>query len=958
MTQQGMVPEVSIPGQEAAGVIVSGVSFEHYREPLGISEAKPRLSWIIETSANGWQQAGYEIESYQADARLRQQTVRVASDQSVLVEWPFAPLPSRERLLVRVRAWGSDGQVSAWSALSPVEAGLLEVDDWSARFISADAEAESVSTQPLPLLRHEFDVRENMTQARLYITSLGSYEAELNGERLGDHVLAPGWTSYDHRLRYQTFDVTTLLREGRNAIGVFLGDGWYRSKLNNGLAGRRSIYGTRLALLAQLEIAYADGSRERVVTDESWQAAPGPILASDLYDGESYDARREIPGWSEPGYEGRDWFPVRLLERDLATLVAPSGPPVRRTELLTPVAITTSPSGRAIVDFGQNLAGRLCLTVRGEAGQTISLRHAELLVDGELYTRPLGTAQATDRYTLRGGGEETWEPRFTFHGFRYAEVDGWPGELHAEHICAVVCHSDMERTGWFECSDPLINRLHENVVWSMRSNFLDIPTDCPQRAERLGWTGDIQVFSSTASFLYDTSGFLASWLADLAAEQRAMGGTVPHVVPNTLPESYLPTAGWGDAAVVVPWVLYQRFGDLGILETQFESMRAWVDFVDRQVGETHLWNKGYQYGDWLDPTAPPNRAEAARTDSALVATAYFARSAELLVQIAGLLGRSEEEARYRTLADQIREAFAAEFLTPNGGVLSDAETGYALVLQFGLLADDTQRRHAGRRLAKLVRRADYHISTGFLGTPLICDALCEAGYDNVAYRLLTQRECPSWLFPVTMGATTIWERWDALRPDGTPNPGGMLSYNHYAFGAVADWLHRTVAGLAAASPGYRRLYIAPRPGGNLTSARTRHRTPYGLADVSWHIDAGQLTLEATVPPNTTALVRLPGDAGTPFEVGSGTYRWSAAFRGESITLDSPLSAFFDDAGAWNAVMEAITRTNPNMASVDPETLRNSMRGYDEIPARYVLAQIPQAEAFFPVLEAKLAELNR
>ncbi|MBO0789544.1 MAG: family 78 glycoside hydrolase catalytic domain [Ktedonobacteraceae bacterium] len=943
-----------------SNVVIESVRFEQHREALGIGAARPRLSWISQTTQADWRQIGYEIEAYYSEDQLREQTNRVESDQSVLVEWPFAPLSSRERLLVRVRVWGNDGQISAWSTLTPVEAGLLEPDDWSARFITPDAEKEGERSQPLPLLRREFKVRAGVAMARLYVTALGVYEALLNGQPVGDQVLAPGWTSYDHRLRYQTFDVTNLLHEGSNVIGALLGDGWYRSTLNSGLAGRRSIYGKRLALLAQLEITYVDGSCERIVTDELWRTMPGPILASDLYDGETYDARLEFSGWSEPGYEeGQNWSVVALLERNLATLVAPSGPSVRRTELVAPVSITVSPSGSTIIDFGQNLAGRLRLMAHGESGQTITLRHAELLVDGELYTRPLGTAQATDHYTLRGGGEEIWEPRFTFHGFRYAEVEGWPGELRAEDVCAVVCHSDMERTGWFECSDPLINRLHENVVWGMRSNFLDIPTDCPQRAERLGWTGDIQVFAPTASFLYDISGFLTSWLADLAAEQKMMGGTVPHVVPNTLSESYLPMAGWGDAAIIVPWVLYQRFGDQDILETQFESMQAWIDFVDRHVGETHLWNKGYQYGDWLDPSAPPERAEAARTDSALVATAYFARSTELLGQIAGLLGKSEAEARYLALASQIRAAFAAEFLTPNGGVLSDAETGYALVLQFGLLTDPAQRRHAGRRLAELVRRAGYHISTGFLGTPLICDALCDAGYETVAYRLLTQRECPSWLFPVTMGATTIWERWDALRPDGTPNPGQMLSYNHYAFGAVADWLHRAVAGLAAAEPGYRRLSIRPRPGGGLNSAQARHRTPYGLAEVSWQIAQGQLTVDAIVPPNTTAFVQLPGNDAIPFEIGSGTHRWSMAFSGRpSITLDNPLNAFFDDEQAWDTVLRTITSTLPGMAAVDPTTLRNALRGYDEIPARYVLMQMPQADKMLPVLEAALAELDR
>ncbi|MCX6030702.1 MAG: glycoside hydrolase family 78 protein [Chloroflexi bacterium] len=854
---------------------ITDLRFEHLSEALGIGVASPRLSWIVAAAAGDWQQAGYEVEAHRPDGGLRGRTGPVASGESVLVPWPFAPLTSRERALVRARAWATDGRVSAWSEPAPVEAGLLDPGDWSGRFITPDWDEDTSRPQPCPLLRREFTVRSGhgVRQARLYITSLGVYEAQINAAVVGDHVLAPGWTSYDHRLRYQTFDVTALLKEGRNAIGVILGDGWYRGRLG-GRGGRRNIYGDRLALLAQLEIVYADGTAERVVTDESWRAATGPILASDIYDGETYDARLAQDGWSAAPYDDHGWAGVRLVARDLAILVAPSGPPVRRIELIAPTAITTSPSGRTIVDFGQNLVGRLRLTVQGAAGHAITLRHAEVLEAGELCMRPLRHVKATDRYILRGGGPETWEPRFTFHGFRYAEVDGWPGELPSDAIRAVVCHSDMERTGWFECSEPLVNRLHENVVWSMRGNFLDIPTDCPQRDERLGWTGDLQVFAPTACFLYDTAGFLRSWLADLAAEASAAGGVAPITVPNILPEPVWPAAAWGDAAAIVPWVLYQRYGDAGILADQFASMAAWVDAVARVAGERRLWEDGKQFGDWLDPKASPNNPADARTAPAIVATAYFTRSAELVAQAAAVLGRDADAARYAALAAEVRMAFAAEYVTPAGRVVSDAATAYALALQFALLPAAAQRQRAGRRLAELVAAEGYRISTGFVGTPLICDALCDAGEVAAAYRLLLQTECPSWLYPVTMGATTVWERWDSLLPDGSVNPGQMTSFNHYALGAVADWLHRTVAGLAPAAPGYRRIMIRPSPGGGLTWACARHRTPYGLAECSWRIEDGSMTVEVEIPPNTSAEVYLPGQSGDPLPVGSGRYRWS------------------------------------------------------------------------------------
>jgi alpha-L-rhamnosidase len=873
VTHQGMIQNGSMPGDRASDVTIVDIRFEHRRDAFGIGEAQPRLSWIIATTTAGWRQASYEIEAHGSDGRLRGRTGQVVSDQSVLVPWPFAPLSSRERLTVRMRVWGVDGQPSAWSEPAPVEAGLLQAGDWTARFVTPGWEEDSSRPQAGPLLRHEFDVRAGVAKARLYVTALGVYEAQLNGVTVGDHVLDPGWTSYNYRLRYQTFDVTSLLREGRNAIGAMLGDGWYRGRLSfNG--GRRNIYGDRLALLAQLEVDYVDGTSAWIITDETWHAARGPMLASDIYDGETYDARMERSGWSTPGYDNRDWVGVRRLDRDLTTLVAPLGPPVRRTELVAPIAITTSPSGRTIVDFGQNLVGRLRLTVRGEEGQTVTLRHAEVLENGELCTRLLRTAQATDRYTLRGSGVETWEPRFTFHGFRYAEVTGWPGALRADDLRAVVCHSDMERAGWFECSNPLLNQFHENVAWSMRGNFLSIPTDCPQRDERLGWTGDIQVFAPTACFLYDCAGFLTSWLADLAAEQDAAEGVVPFVVPNVLPMPPVPVAAWGDAAVIVPWVLYQCYGDAGMLAAQFESMRTWVDRVASLVGEGHLWDTGFQFGDWLDPSAPPDKPGDARTDPHVVATAYFARSADLLGQAAGVLGRTEEEAHYLRLAAQVRDAFNAEYVTSAGRVLSDSETAYALALQFGLLKNVEQRRHAGERLVALVRESGYHISTGFVGTPLICDALCSVGEVDAAFHLLTQRECPSWLYPVTMGATTIWERWDSLLPDGSVNPGEMTSFNHYALGAVADWLHRRVGGLAPAAPGYRQLDVRPRPGGGLTRARAQHITPYGLAECAWTIEGGQTEVVVVVPPNATASITLPGDDAKPINVGSGTHRWS------------------------------------------------------------------------------------
>jgi len=933
----------------ANDVMVCRVRFEHLRESLGMGAARPRLSWMISTTAAGWTQTAYEIEAANGDGRPLGSTGKVESTQSVLVAWPVAPLVSRARVCVKVRVWGSDGRASAWSASLCAETGLLEAGDWTARFIAPDWDEDTTRMQPGPLLRREFDVRPDVARARLYVTALGVYEARINGTVVGDHVLSPGWTSYRHRLRYQTFDVTGLLRVGRNAIGAMLGDGWYRGRLGF-FGGRRNIYGDRLALLAQLEIGYADGSVDRVVTDGSWRATRGPVRAADIYDGETFDAREEPLGWSEPGCDERGWTGVRVLERDLGVLVAPSGPPVRRIETRKPVAITRSPSGRTIVDFGQNLVGRLRITVAGPAGRVITLRHAEGLEHGELCTRPLRTARATDRYILRGGGRETWEPRFTFHGFRYAEVDGWPGELEPRDISAVVCHSDMERTGWFECSDPLLNRLHENIVWTMRGNFLDVPTDCPQRDERLGWAGDLELFSPMASTIYDCAGFLASWLADLAADQGP-DGAVPIYVPNIKEGPIVPSTFMSDAAVIVPWVLYQRFGDRGILERQYGSMRAWVDYVVGRAGERMLYDKDIPYGDWLDPAAPPDRPGDTRTAPHLVATAYFVRSTDLLASAARVLGKDAEAAGYEALATGIRDAFAREYLAPSGRVVSDSATGYALAIQFGLLGDDGQRRRAGVRLAEIVRDRQYRIGTGLVGTAIVCDALCSVGEYEAAFRMLLQRACPSWLYAVTMGATTVWERWDSLLSDGSVNPGAMTSFNHYALGSVGDWIYRTIGGIAPAEPGYRRLEVRPHIGGGITCARARHLTPYGMAECAWRLDGGRVEVEVVVPPNTSARVSFPQGGAEPVEVGSGTHHWSydaAAPARRLLSLESAFSELFADAALWKRIVELA----PEMAVLEEITPVSS-----GTTLRIQLLFQPNAEEMMRSLESALSKLG-
>jgi alpha-L-rhamnosidase len=742
---------------------------------------------------------------------------------------------------------------------------------WSALPIAPNQDFDGA-----PLLRREFVLEEGhgpVSRATLYATAQGVFEAYLNGNPVSDDVLSPGWSSYEWRLRYRSYDVTSLLQPS-SVLGVALGNGWFRGRL--GWSGGRALYGKELAALAQLDIEFSDGTVHTIVTDTSWRAGPSAVLSNDLYDGQTIDARRQSDAWLEPGFSDLDWTGVHQAELDFSTLTPYVGPPTSRQDELPPIKIWTSPAGKTLVDFGQNLVGWVRVHVQGPVGATITLRHAEVLENGELGTRPLRSAKATDRFVLSGRAD-VFEPTFTFHGFRYVEVDGWPGELTPDALAAVVVSSKLQRIGEFECSNELLNQLHRNVVWSLRGNFLDLPTDCPQRDERLGWTGDIAVFAPTATYLFDVDDFLRDWLKDLAAEQEAASGRVPPVVPDMLkyvdrPKQWpIPdaTAIWSDAAVWVPWSLWWAYGDRHVLADQFDSMVAHVRRIESLLSPTGLWDGGFQFGDWLDPTAPPEEPFLSKADNGVVATACLYRDTHILREAATLLGRHEDAQQFGTLAERTRAAFNEHYVRPEGVIHSDAETPYALAIVFGLL-DPEDEQLAGKRLAELVAKSGHHIQTGFAGTPFITHALTKTGHLDDAYRLLLQTECPSWLYPVTMGATTIWERWDSMLPDGTINPGQMTSFNHYAFGAVAHWMHQVIGGIAPLEPGYSRVLIAPQPGADIRWARASLETRHGQIAVSWSRDGdGPLQLDVDLPEGVSALVRLPGSQAQ--ELGSGRH---------------------------------------------------------------------------------------
>jgi len=724
----------------------------------------------------------------------------------------------------------------------------------------------------------------DVTSARLVATALGCYEARLNGTPVGPEVLSPGWSSYQWRLRVQNWNVSDLLASA-NRIEFHVGNGWWRGEL--GFGDAKVNYGQDIAVIGTLEINYRDGTVQTISTSADWTVRRSHIRQNSLYRGQVIDLASDT---TEPRA-------VRVIAFDQSVLADQMAPGIVRHESVRPARTWKSPSGLTLVDFGRNLVGWLRFTAPADAGRQITLRHAEVLEHGELGTRPLRHADATD--TILCGNEPSMaEPSFTVHGFRYAEISGWPGGGVPDDLEAVVVHSDLARTGWFTCSDPRVNTLIDNIVASIRGNIVGLPTDCPQRDERLGWTGDIAVFASTATYLYDMADFLDDWLADVAVE-TAHRGSVPVVVPDLFPmmtsafereestsdQNVGATCVWGDAAVWVPHAVWWQYGDTEALSRHWPTMVTHLDSVEAALSPTGLWDTGFQYADWLDPDAPPHAPGEAKADKGVVATACAHRSAVMAVEVAQALGRSDDAERLGRLADRLRSAFQANYIHNDGTITSDCATAYTLAISFGLL-DTDQLRAAGDRLAALVRESGHTISTGFAGTPFVTWALTETGHVDDAYRLLLQTECPSWLYPVSMGATTIWERWDSMLPDGSINPGEMTSFNHYALGAVGDWIFRVVGGIRAASPGHATLDFRPVPGPGITWARSALDTRRGRASCHWQTDGDQLTVTVETP--VPATLTLP----------DGSRRWLDAGRSRhAISYERERPSACPDTGA-------------------------------------------------------------
>ncbi|MCX8156692.1 MAG: glycoside hydrolase family 78 protein [Verrucomicrobiae bacterium] len=936
----------------SAALVPQNLRCEYLENPVAVETTRPRLSWEVSSAARGQSQTAYRVLVASSARKLAEDmgdlwdSGKVASGRSSQIEYNGRPLRSRQEAYWKVKVWDKDGLPSEWSRPAQWTMALLEASDWQAEWITFTQKAPFHTNRaelylpPARYYRREFVPSRPVRRALLRATALGLYEMQLNGRKVGEAYFTPGWTDYRQRVYYQTYDVTALLKPGPNALGAVVAEGWYSGYLAYGLLvglgpykTGRDIYGRTPALLAQLELEYGDGSREIVPTDLTWKTTSlGPEREADILMGEVYDARLEMPGWSRAGFDDRQWEPVlpaaiyrhelapfydnegRVRPMDFgfmrpAKMEAYPAPPVRVTQELKPVRITSPTNQVYIFNLGQNFAGIVRLKVKGPAGTRIRLRYGEMLYpDGRLMTENLRKARATDTYILKGDPRgEVWSPRFTFHGFQYVEVTGLPGRPEPDTITGLVLHSDVPLTSRFECSDPVINRLFQNIVWTQRANFLELPTDCPQRDEREGWMGDAQIYARSATYNADVAAFYSKWLREVVEAQFDYG---PY--PDYCPYPFMVgrggvATGWTDAGIIVPYTVWKVYGDTRLIERLWPSMTRFMQWR-RKVARDYLGiahPDGNGYGDWLNLNEP--------TPLEYLDTIYFGYTTRLMAEMAAALGRAEEAADYQDLFQKIRRAFTAKYVKPDGSFTVDTQTAYATALYSGVLPEELRSR-TGARLAQKIQEKDYRMSTGFLGTQPLLPALTASGHHDLAVRLFQSRRFPSWGFEVEQGATTIWERWDSYTKEfgfngaaGNQN-ASMNSFAHYAFGAVCEWMFATLAGVDTARDGFRQLVLKPHPptpGSNpenppIAWVKVAYHSINGPVSVHWRRQPELFEYEVTLPANTTATLHLPAnrlegvlESGKPLnkargvkvlglenqravlELGSGSYRFTS-----------------------------------------------------------------------------------
>lgn len=899
---------------------------EYRKHPKGLSVKVPRFSWKMSSDKDNTVQTAYAVKVSCGDVTVWD-SGRVVSDRSVLNPYGGEELQPEKRYEVSLTVEDNHGNVC--EAKTWFETGIFETDMFKAQMITHDFPKEETAC---PVFYKKFKIKrpiDEIEKATIYATAHGVYELHLNGSRIGEDYMAPGWTSYHHRLQYQCYDMTEDIKE-ENIIEMTVANGWYKGIL--GFDCKPDRYGDRVEAFAELHIRYSDGKTQVIATDESWGVRTGQIRYSEIYMGETIDT--DQPERKEGN--------VSAVAFDKSLLTPQECEPVRVTEKIAAKKVWKDVKGNLLVDFGQNITGLVEVRIKGDKGQKIRIRHAEVLdKDGVFYPDTLRTAISHDTYILNGE-EQVLMPHFTFHGFRYIAVDGVM-DVKPEMFTACAMHSDMEKTGNFHCSNEKVNRLQSNISWGLRDNFFDIPTDCPQRDERLGWMGDAQVFSWTAAFNRNTALFFTKWMRDISAESSLEKG-VPHVVPDIV-GSYS-SAAWSDAAVVIPWVVYQTYGDTRILEEAWQCMHEWVDYIQDKTNEDGLWMTNYQFGDWLALDREQGEGSVGATDVYLVANAYYLYVTGLVQQTAEALGKKKEAAYYQKLYEKTLESFREEYFTQRGRIVSETQTACALVLYFHLAREKDKKKilHA---LTVNIENHQNHLTTGFVGTPYLCHALSENGAHEIASTLFMKEDYPSWLYAVNMGATTIWEKWNAIYPDGTMPHPGLNSMNHYANGAIGDWMYRKIGGINQLEPGYHKFYVKPMFVRGIEEAETELETPYGTIASYWRCQNKKIQVKVTVPANTTGLIYLP-EKEDVIKVGSGVYCYEyeteTCLKELKYSLDSTLGAILEEPLGMKMMEQMV-----------PELLANPMIEYAK---QMTLAEgISSAPEIRPVYEAVLSALN-
>lgn len=874
---------------------------EGFVNPIGFHDPTPTFSWQLPEGTQS--QSAYQIkvgepssDEFSSDEFIWD-SGWVESDQSVFVPYEGPPLTSRQQLDWSVRFRDQSGAKSEWSSPARFELGLLTSDDWQAQWIGSADDTDS-EKEAVAYLRNDFSASAGVQSARLYVTARGLYQAFLNGKKVGDDAFTPGWTSYKKRIDTQSYDVTDRIQDGDNALGAMLGYGWYAGHL--GWKGGRNFYGSSPQLLIQLEITYQDGRTQTIVSDGSWRATlDGPIRVSSIYDGETYDARNEMKGWNQPGFDEStgvsQWKPVAATEDlGIARLTPKPFASVGATETLTTQAITEPEPGRFVFDLGQNMVGWPLIKIPVQKDQTIEMRFAEMLnQDGTMYTENYRTAKSTNFYTAAKAGSVSWQPTFTFHGFRYIELSGFPDGTapSPDWVEGVVMHTKLKRIGKFESSHSKLNQLQKNITWGQRGNFLDIPTDCPQRDERMGWTGDAQAFCPTAMFNYDCHAFWKSWLETMRDDQFS-DGRIPHVIPDAL-NNRGGSPGWMDAATIIPWAVYVRTGDTEVLSDNFEMMEKLVQWY-RGKAKSGIVTKVKGFGDWLQPYADDKKGD---TPHELLATAFYANSVRILADSASVLGKESEAKKYGEEATSVRNAFADRFFDGEAKLQNSPETqtGYLLAIEFGLIPDN-QVTQASEHLVRLIDEAGGHLRTGFLGTPFIASVLERTNHADVAFSVLFKESYPSWFYSINQGATTMWERWNSYSHQDGFGDVSMNSFNHYAYGAIGQFMVEQIAGLGPdpEHPGYKHFFVQPVIGGPLTSANAELETPYGMASSSWTRQGDTLSMSVKVPPGTTATVIFP-DRSDSITVTAGDHQFNCNLQALAETSEKVTESVAEEA---------------------------------------------------------------